>query len=55
MDSKAIIQAIEECNDIVSKAECEISIEPENQLAINNAIKRLILLSELTLQQIDNH
>jgi glycosyltransferase involved in cell wall biosynthesis len=48
---KPIIQSIKAGNDMVSEAGCGISIEPENPIAIANAVRHLISLPIETLQE----
>ena len=46
MSSKPIIQAINAGNDIVSEANCGISIDAENSAELNKAIKKMLSFSE---------
>lgn len=50
MAGKPIIQAISAGNDIVTEAECGISIEPGNSEAIVQAVRRLISLPEKSIK-----
>lgn len=52
MAGKPIIQAIKAGNDITSEANCGISIEPENSIAIANAIMYLMSLSDEKLNEL---
>ncbi len=52
---KPIIQAIEAGNDIVSDANCGISIESENPQALANAILKIYLLSQEEREKMGNN
>ncbi len=51
MAGKPIIQAIKAGNDMVLEAGCGVSIEPENSEAIAEAVKKLIALPKINLQE----
>jgi glycosyltransferase involved in cell wall biosynthesis len=51
MAAKPVIQAIEAGNDMVSEANCGISIEPENPQALAHAVDELLQKSDDELQQ----
>lgn len=55
MSSKPIIQAIDAGNDMVSEAQCGISIEPENAKSLANAVDNLLQKSEAELQELGNN
>jgi glycosyltransferase involved in cell wall biosynthesis len=52
MAGKPIIQAIKAGNDMVTQAGCGLSIEPENSIAIADAVRHLISLPTKALQEI---
>jgi glycosyltransferase involved in cell wall biosynthesis len=51
MSSKPIIQSIDAGNDMVTEAQCGISVEPENAQAVANAVDNLLQKNNAELQQ----
>lgn len=55
MSSKPIIQSIDAGNDMVSEANCGISIEPENPKALAEAVDLLLQKSDAELQKMGDN
>jgi glycosyltransferase involved in cell wall biosynthesis len=52
---KPIVQAVKAGNDIVSAAQCGVTVEPENPRAIANSILRLYKISQKEREKLGNN
>ena len=55
MSSKPIIQSIDAGNDMVTEAQCGISVEPENAQAVADAVDNLLQKNNAELQKMGDN